>query len=256
METELPIFSTAPQTWVELQQLASLILSDCGYSTEVEKKIEAVRGHVAVDVYAVKEEGHRHVIFCECKYWEANIPQTVIHSFRTVISDYGANQGFLIAKNGFQSGAYEAAKKSNVSLLNWQEFQDAFKMEWLKMMVQKNETAGKELRNFINYLFSKGQSLGLPVNERLDALQALRGEHHDWLFYSFKDHYCHFNTGVISLEDTIRAINSAKRDMKIDVSDLREYFCAIYKGCKDAVVKIEALFDNKISWDPVTMLLF
>ena len=57
-------------------------------------------------------------------------PQSVVHSFRTVVADVGANTGYVVSKSGFQSGAYKAAEYTNVELLTWSEFQEAFEVQW------------------------------------------------------------------------------------------------------------------------------
>jgi len=58
----------------------------------------------------------------ECKYWKRPIPQTVVHAFRTVVADSGANVGLIVSLNGFQAGADSAALLSNVHLIDWYIF--------------------------------------------------------------------------------------------------------------------------------------
>ncbi len=50
-----------------------------------------------------------------------------IHAFRTVTHDSGSMLGIIISKNGFQSGAYEAAYCSNILLKDWTGFIDLIK---------------------------------------------------------------------------------------------------------------------------------
>jgi hypothetical protein len=47
-----------------------------------------------------------------------------------VVADYGAIFGIIISKNGFQKGAIEATKNTNIRLVNWFEFQDMFEDKW------------------------------------------------------------------------------------------------------------------------------
>jgi hypothetical protein len=42
-------------------------------------------------------QGRRYTTLCECKYWRSAVPQAVIHGFRTVVGDIGANKGYAIA---------------------------------------------------------------------------------------------------------------------------------------------------------------
>ena len=86
-----------------------------------------------VDVYAEDLSSQPKTVYlCECKHWQSAVPQTVVHAFRTVVTDYGANWGFIISSAGFQSGAFEAAAKSNVRLLTWDEFQELFVDRWIE----------------------------------------------------------------------------------------------------------------------------
>lgn len=48
------------------------------------------------------------------------------------MGDFGANVGLLISSKGFQSGAYQAAENTNLRLMDWIEFQQAFCERWYK----------------------------------------------------------------------------------------------------------------------------
>ena len=115
----------APESWQALQTEVGRILSECGFAIEVEKKIHSARGAVEVDVYAEETvRGRKYTIACECKHWRSRIPQAVVHGFRTVVQEIGANIGYIISMEGFQSGAVAAGDLTNLKLVTWQEFQD------------------------------------------------------------------------------------------------------------------------------------
>lgn len=64
-----------PATWQELQEMVAQVLIECGFATEVEKKIQSVRGEVEIDVYAEEKVFNRlNIILFECKYWKSKIP--------------------------------------------------------------------------------------------------------------------------------------------------------------------------------------
>ena len=133
-----------PSDWRSLQQRVARILNECGLEVEVEKNVDTVRGSVNIDVHAV-DRTHRPVTLylCECKHWRTAVPKTIVHAFRTVIADYGANWGLIISSAGFQSGAFEAAHNSNVRLVTWAEFQDLFEDRWVEHCLAprlRNET--------------------------------------------------------------------------------------------------------------------
>ena len=62
---------------------------------------------------------------------EAVRRQQIIHGFRTVVADVGAHKGYIISSNGFQSGSFSAADLTNIELVTWDEFQEAFEPTWL-----------------------------------------------------------------------------------------------------------------------------
>ncbi len=61
---------------------------------------------------------------------ESNIPQNVIHGFRTVVNDLGCNIGYIITIRNFQSGSIRSSEYTNVELLNWERFQELFFQNW------------------------------------------------------------------------------------------------------------------------------
>lgn len=121
-----------PQDWRALQNEVAQILRECEFQADVEKTINLARGQAAVDVYAIETvRGRTNTIFCECKLWKAAIPQGVIHAFRSVVADGGANVGYVITSSAFQSGAFSAADLTNLRLVTWPEFQNEFEKTWI-----------------------------------------------------------------------------------------------------------------------------
>jgi hypothetical protein len=108
------------------------ILEDVGFETKVQKTIATARGKVEIDVFAKRDNPISMVILSECKYWNRPVPKSAVHAFSKVVQDYGANVGYIISKMGFNAGAYDAAKFTNIQLLTWEEFKDIFEVEWLK----------------------------------------------------------------------------------------------------------------------------
>jgi restriction system protein len=125
------ITTSSPQDWKDLQNKVSEILGQCGFIVETEKKTKTARGQVELDVYAEETiKGRKYSIICECKYWKSNIPQNVIHGFRTVINDLGCNIGYVITTSDFQSGSINTTEYTNVELLTWENFQLKFFESW------------------------------------------------------------------------------------------------------------------------------
>lgn len=127
-----------PTDWRDLQQNVALILSVSGFKVEIQKKLDGARGTVEVDVYGEEEvAGRKYVVVCECKHWKAKIPQTVIHGFRTILGDLGANLGYIITTSDFQSGSFAASRSSNVKLLTWENFQIEFEASWYPKVIDQ-----------------------------------------------------------------------------------------------------------------------
>ncbi len=125
------IFDHEPNDWRDLQALVGQLFREVGCEVEIGKQVELVRGNKEIDVW-VRDQ---HTVpsseyLCECKFWRRAVPQEVVHSFRTVVSDYGAHRGFLISKAGFQTGAREAAQNTNVQLVTFGELQAIFFDRW------------------------------------------------------------------------------------------------------------------------------
>lgn len=127
------ITETLPADWRDLQDQVARILRESGMEVETEKRVQLVRGAAEIDVHAVEENlGRQSIIFLECKYWQASVPQNVVHAFRSVVADGGANTGYVIASSAFQSGAQAAAGSTNVRLLTWLDFQAEFEAKWIE----------------------------------------------------------------------------------------------------------------------------
>jgi len=127
------ITSTLPKDWKDLQNEVGEILIQCGFTVEVEKKVTTARGEAELDVYAEEiVKGRKYTIICECKFWNSKIPQSVIHGFRTILGDTGANKGYIISLKGFQSGSVKATNFTNLDLITWEEFQHEFCSSWIE----------------------------------------------------------------------------------------------------------------------------
>lgn len=81
--------------------------------------------------YAQPKKSLYGPIICECKYWNTAVPQEKVFAFSRVVGDSGASLGLLISRFGFQEGAINAARYSNIKLLSWPEFIEYIKPFWL-----------------------------------------------------------------------------------------------------------------------------
>lgn len=169
--------SRIPTDWRDLQESVAAILRECGFSVEVEKLMETVRGNVEIDVFAEEQiHGRRYVALCECKHWIARVPQTVIHGFRTVVADTGANVGYIVSLAGFQSGALTAAELTNIRLVTWEQFQEAFEATWIEHHLLQTVTERLDSLFSCTEPLLPGRFLHLE-GERRERFYGLRRKH-------------------------------------------------------------------------------
>jgi restriction system protein len=122
-----------PSDWKDLQRQVATVFEECGFDVGTEEKVRSVRAEIEFDVLATEDlNGREYKFVCECKYWKRNIPQEVVHAFRTATADVGANVGYIIAKAGFQKGSFSAADLTNIRLTTWPQFQLEFLDTWYR----------------------------------------------------------------------------------------------------------------------------
>lgn len=240
------IFKNQPSDWKDLQVKVAQILNDIGFDTEIEMDIDTVRGKVNIDVYAENNrENPNTIIIAECKNWSKNVPKSIVHSFRTVINDYGANFGFIISKMGFQEGAYEAIKKSNVQLFDWEEFQEYFKIKWLENIIKSLDRIGKPLWYFTTPMqdFYYEELEKLPEEKKIKFFELIR-KYSEFSFYSNKDYYLNYFTGEIEFLD--QAIEQRKDTLPVEINSYSDYFYFIKNYCEEGIKQIDEIFGKQI----------
>ncbi len=151
------IEAAAPRTWQDLEASVARILRECGYDVEVGKHIKLARGDVNVDVWADEHSSPPSIMIVECKHWASAVTKNVVHGFRTVVGDSGANLGLIVSSGGFQEGAIAAAAYSNVRLLTWEQFEQMFAIRWFRSFM--SSTLGEETDALHEYME--------PINARV-----------------------------------------------------------------------------------------
>lgn len=146
------IFDHEPSDWVELQDRVAQLFSELDCDVKVGERVELVRGSKEIDV-AVRDRQTvpPSVYLCECKFWSKPVPQEVIHSFRTVLADFGAHRGFIISRVGFQAGAKEAVQNTNLDLLTFEELQALFFDRWRVAMGKRYRPQADRLFPYWDY---------------------------------------------------------------------------------------------------------
>lgn len=105
--------------WNDYQEDVAEFFRTLGLSAATNVRIEGVRTHHNIDVVvSSKHAGFDVLWLVECKCWETAVPKEKVLVLRSVMEDTGADRGFMMAENGYQSGALKAARFTNISLFS------------------------------------------------------------------------------------------------------------------------------------------
>jgi hypothetical protein len=252
-----PIEGQLPGTWQDLETTVGRILTECGYDVEVQKNVKLARGDVDVDVWADDHSSPPNVIAVECKLWKAAVPKNVVHAFRQVVGDSGANTGLLVSAGGFQDGAVEAAAYSNVRLMDWDEFQAMFVTRWFQRFM------APELRKEADPLIEYTEPINTRIFRKADALE----QHKQHRFKELREKYLPLSMGflrllvepVISPQSTagLAALELPLRrtmvdgyvaqfsDAVLDADALRALLEALTTAYRDAIAEIDEVFGGR-----------
>lgn len=133
---KLKLSSNTIINWKDLEEKVLELFHSLGFKTEQNIKIKGVRSIHEVDVLAIREfAGLEFKIIVECKFWQTKVKKTQVTALYSIVSDIGAEKGVIISKVGFQKGAFEFSKTSNIELYTYDEFKDKTMYE-IEMWIQ------------------------------------------------------------------------------------------------------------------------
>lgn len=108
--------------WHQFQEDIKDHFESLGCDARTNFDVQGVRTIHEIDVYIrTKYLGQDLVWLVEAKYWRSKVKKNQVLAFRSIVDDIGADRGFIISNSGFQSGAIEAASKTNISLKTFPE---------------------------------------------------------------------------------------------------------------------------------------
>jgi hypothetical protein len=112
--------------WLKYQHDAAAVFRALGFETEVNAPVKGARAAHAIDVCVRFSQLGLHCMWIiECKHWKTAIPKEKVLALQQVAQDVGADRAILLSETGFQSGAYKAAAKTNVTLASLSDLSDA-----------------------------------------------------------------------------------------------------------------------------------
>lgn len=114
--------------WYEFQELIAEHFRSLGAMAKTNVSLDGVRTQHDIDVLVVtKFLGADIKWVVEAKCWKSNVPKEKVLALRTVVDEVGADKGFLVSAKGFQTGAIEAALKTNIQLVTFDELRERTK---------------------------------------------------------------------------------------------------------------------------------
>jgi hypothetical protein len=127
-----------PSAWQEYQEQCAAVFRSLGLDAEVDKKVSGARGAHAVDVYvSTTLFGLKMRWIVECKDWKSNIPKEKVLALLAIVQDTGADKGILLSEVGFQSGAIQAVRGTNVVLASISDLKEAIQNDFRESIVSK-----------------------------------------------------------------------------------------------------------------------
>lgn len=104
--------------WRGYQDATADVFRRLGCNAQVDFRATGARATHDIDVYATFL---RSSILCtwviECKLWKKRVPKEKVLALKTLIDDLGADRGIIISEKGFQPGAQDAARGTNITLV-------------------------------------------------------------------------------------------------------------------------------------------
>ena len=110
--------------WREYEEATAEVFRKLGCNAQVDFQARGVGATHAIDVYATFI---RSGITCswviECKLWKSRVTKEKVLALKSIVEDLGADRGIIVSEAGFQAGARDAARGSNITLVtSLQEF--------------------------------------------------------------------------------------------------------------------------------------
>ena len=139
--------------WYVFQETIKNYFLSLGLYAETNKTIKGIRTEHDIDVYIdFSFIGLKTLWLIEAKCWNQKVDKNTVSAFMHRVGEAGADKGIIVSKEGFQTGADEAVKNSNILLRTFEEL--------------KKETERYSLTNILS-----------PYEKRFNILEARYWSH-------------------------------------------------------------------------------
>lgn len=244
-----------PENWKQLQFGVCRIFNELGLEAEIEKKVKTPRGEVEVDVFAVDTESLDHITYViECKNWRSAIPQTTVHSLTTVMHEIGANIGYLISRQGLQSGAISYLQSTNIRALTYLEFQQHYLSPWIsRYFLPVIGTAVDDLLQYVEPInsYRERRVLALSPDKAIQFRQMV-DDHYDFGMAIALFRYAQYAPDLLpasapSLSQMIQGLNHiAPAPFHFGAASLRELIDELKTCLTTVTLKFDTIFGEAI----------
>lgn len=104
--------------WRVYQEATAEVFRRLGCNAQVEFRATGARATHDIDVYATFiRSGIPCTWVIECKLWKTRVPKEKVLALKSLIDDLGADRGIIVSEAGFQPGAQDAARGTNITLV-------------------------------------------------------------------------------------------------------------------------------------------
>lgn len=124
--------------WKDYQEETAEFFRSLGLKAETDVTVDGVRTKHDIDVLVTSHHAGFDITWIiECKRWNSKVSKLHVLALREIVNDTGADRGILLAENGFQSGAIEAAALTNVHVTSLAEVTNTASHEILSMQLRE-----------------------------------------------------------------------------------------------------------------------
>lgn len=103
--------------WQEYQKTVAKLFRRLGCFAKINATVEGTRAKHKIDVWVIfRKFGIVSRWVIECKRWRTHVSKEKVLVLKSIVEDVGADRGVLITELGFQKGAINAAKSTNITL--------------------------------------------------------------------------------------------------------------------------------------------
>lgn len=111
--------------WRDYQDEAAAFFRQLGMDAKGDFEVQGVRDVHKIDVLVrIDRRWISQVWIVECKHWKRRVNKLHVEALADILSDVGADRGFMLSEKGFQSGAIRTARFRNITLTSLQELRE------------------------------------------------------------------------------------------------------------------------------------